>query len=484
MSKLNLKPKKLQKPQNRISQFQRQELEISTLTMLLVSAGVFLLAYLIVGLIPPLRASYVGTLFFDRGFIQYLSVAAAAMVVAIAALKFLLLQKEHLALSKIWIADHIPLDKPDAHEVEYFQQRLMKDGSLIALRCGRVLKAYIKNGDRTAATEFALDDSAFYASNSESSYSFPRILVWAIPLLGFIGTVLGISGAVTGFSGFIENSGDVELIKKGIGTVTNSLGVAFDTTLLALFLSVVVMIPLVLVERYESRLLLGIDVFINDKLLPRLTKKKDQLDSAGINEAVAGAIKEHFPSPEDLIDPAHNYAEKATDKLSKGFLSEVSKVYGISSQVVTQVGDIREQANRDRQEFLTFFAQQQQTNQELVQQIRSIVAEIRSKNMAAAEDLNVQTQGISQQLEKAAQILESRVGSLEATTQKMLDFQNIQQGLERSFASLEKTAQLEHVLSAVKDNLSQLQPLLQQLNKPRRITLVEHDHDKNSRQSE
>jgi biopolymer transport protein ExbB/TolQ len=476
MNKFNLKPKK-----SRISDLQRQELNINLVILSLASVVIFLVTYLIVGIIPAIRKSYVGILLFERGFIQYLSVALAAIVIATVVMKFLLLRKEHQALRKIWIADHIPLERPDAHEVEYFQERLIKDGNLVAIRCGRVLKAYIKNGDRTAANEFALDDSAFYVNNSESSYSFPRILVWAIPLLGFIGTVIGISGAVSGFSGFIENSGDVELIKKGIGTVTSSLGVAFDTTLLALFLSVLVMIPLVLVESYESNLLLGIDVFINDKLLPRLTKKNEQLDSAAINRAVAGAIKEHFPDPEDLIDPAHSYAEKASDKLSKGFLSEVSKVYGISSQVVTQVGDIREQANRDRQEFLTFFAQQQKTNQELVQQIRLVVEEIRSKNMATAQDLNAQTQGISQQLEKAAQILETRIGSLEAATRKMPDFSNIQPGVEKSFASLEQTSQLENVLSGIKDHLTQIQPVLQQLNKPRRITLVEHDHDQNSR---
>ncbi|MEO1673062.1 MAG: flagellar motor protein MotA [Cyanobacteria bacterium J06631_2] len=474
MSKFNLKPKK-----SRVSHSQRQELEINPILLLLVAAGIFLVTYLLVGALPPLRSSYVGVLLFERGFIQYIVVALAAVVIATAVLKFLLLRKEQEALRKIWIADHIPLDQPHAHEVDYFQQRLLKDGNLVAIRCGRVLKAYIKSGDRTAANEFAIDDSSFYLTASESSYSFPRILVWAIPLLGFIGTVIGISGAVSGFSGFLENSGDVEQIKEGIGAVTSSLGLAFDTTLLALFLSVLVMIPLVLVERYESNLLLGIDVFINDKLLPRLTKKNDQLDPAQINQAVAGAIKEYFPNPEDLIDPAHSYAEKASDKLSKGFLSEVSKVYGISSQIVNQVGDVREQANRDRQEFLTFFAQQQKTNQELVQQIRSVVEEIRSKNMAAANDLNTQTQGISQQLEKAAQILETRVGSLEAATQKMSDFSLVQQGLERSFSSLEKTAQLENVLSGVKDNLSQLQPILQQLNKPRKITLVEQDNGKN-----
>ena len=471
MSKFSLKPKK-----SRISHSRRQELEVNPILLLLVATAIFVVTYLVIGILPPLRESYVGVLLFERGFVQFVVVALAAVVIATAVLKYLLLRSEHQALKKIWIADHIPLDRPDSHEVDYFQERLIKDGNLVAVRCGRVLRAYIKSGDRTAANEFALDDSSFYLTASESSYSIPRILVWAIPLLGFIGTVIGISGAVSGFSGFLENSGDVEQIKEGIGAVTSSLGLAFDTTLLALFLSVLVMIPLVLVERYESSLLLGIDVFINDKLLPRLKKKNEQFDPEAVDRAVAGAIKEYFPSPKDLIDPAHAYAEQASAKLSKGFLDEVSKVYGISSQVVNQVGDMREQANRDRQEFLSFFSQQQKSNEELVRQIRSVVEEIRTKNMAAAEDLNSQTQGISQQLEKAAQILESRVGSLETATKKMSDFSLIQQGLERSFASLEKTAQLENVLSGVRENLSQLQPILQQLNKPRRITLVEQDN--------
>ena len=470
MSKFNLKSQKF-----RSFNSKRQELEVDPLLLLLVAIGIFALTYIIVGFVPAIRESYVGVLLFERGFIQAIVVLLAAIVIATSVLKFLLLKKEHQALRKIWIADHIPLEKPNAHEVEYFQQRLLKDENLVAIRCGRILRAYIKSGDRTVANEFALDDSSFYQSASETSYSLPRILVWAIPLLGFIGTVIGISGAVSGFSGFLENSADVEQIKEGIGQVTSNLGLAFDTTLLALFLSVLVMIPLVLVERYESNLLLGIDVFINDKLLPRLKKKTEQLDPELIEQTVAGAIKEYFPNPQSLIEPAQSYAQQAAKQLATGFIAEIAKVQNVSSQVIEQVGEVRQQGNRDRQQFLDFFSRQQQENQELVEQIRAIVEEIRARNLAAAEDLNAQTQGISEQLEKAARILESRVGSLEVATQKMSDFQNIQQGLERSFASLEKTAQLENVLTGVRDNLDRLQPILKQLNKPRRITLVEQD---------
>ncbi|MEM8828023.1 MAG: MotA/TolQ/ExbB proton channel family protein [Cyanobacteria bacterium P01_G01_bin.19] len=477
MSKLRQnKPKK-----PRLRNSKRQELEVDSLFLGAIALGIFLVTYLVVGIVPILRQSYIGKLLYEQGtaqFVQIIVVALTSIVIAFTILKFWLLRTEYDALHKIWIADHIPLHQPNSHEVAYFQERLSKDGNLIALRCARILKAYIKSGDRATATEFALDDSSFYMTASESSYSVPRIFIWAIPLLGFVGTVIGISGAVSSFSGVLETSGDVEAIKGGIGNVTTNLGLAFDTTLLALFLSVVVMIPLVLVERYESKLLLGIDVFINDKLLPRLKKRNEQLDPEAIDDAVRSAIKENFPNPQDLVQPAHSYAEQAAKSLSTGFIAEISKVQNVSSQVIAQVNDIRQQTNRDREEFLNFFAQQQQTNQQLVEQIRGIIEEIRSNNAAAANDLNVQTQGISEQLENAARVLEGKVGSLELATQKMSDFQHIQQSLERSFISLEKTAQLENVLSAVKDNLAQLQPILLQLNKPRRITLVEQDPQK------
>ena len=475
------RPNKAKKPRSRNSK--RQELEVDSLLLYAIAAGIFAVTYLVAGIIPGLRESYIGKLLYEQGsaqFVQIIVVALTSLVIAFTILKFLLLKKEYDALSKIWIADHIPLDKPDSHEVAYFQERLLKDSNLVALRCGRILKAYIRSGDRAVANEFALDDSSFYLAASESSYSIPRILIWAIPLLGFVGTVIGISGAVSSFSGVLESSGDVEAIKGGIGNVTTNLGLAFDTTLLALFLSVLVMIPLVLVERYESKLLLGIDVFVNDKLLPRLRKKSEHIDVDTIDSAVRGAIRENFPNPEDLVQPARSYAEQAARNLSTGFISEISKVQDVSSQVIDRVNDIRQQTNRDRENFLNFFAQQQQANQQLVQQIKGIIEEIKQNNKTVAKDLNAQTQGISQQLENAAKVLESRVGSLEIATQRMSDFQHIQQGLERSFTSLEKTAQLETVLNAVKDNLAQLQPIMQQLTKPRRITIVEQDSHKNS----
>lgn len=451
----------------------RQELEVDLLWVIVIAAVIVVAVYL---LLAPFRSSMVGTLLYDRGFTQYLVMVLAGMVVATSALKLLVLQPEYSALSKIWIAEHIPLDQPESSEVVYLKDRLLADKSIVARRCGRVLEAYTKSGDREVATEFALDDSSFYQSASESSFSVPRILVWAIPLLGFIGTVVGISQAVSEFSGVLDTAGDVDKIKDGIGAVTTGLSVAFDTTLLALFLSVMVMIPLVLVERHESRLLLGIDIFINDKLLPRLKDKSQGMDAEAINLAVKGAIEQHFPDPQSLIEPAQSYAEQAATSLARGFLAEIAKVQDVSSEVITQVGEVRHLAESDRQQFMEFFVQQQRANREALTQIQDLVAEIKTKNSKLSSGLNLQARNITDQLQEAAQMLETRVSSLEVSASKISDLKKWQTKLDETVRHLEQTAKLANVLEGVKENLGELKPVLSQLNKPRTITLVEKDN--------
>lgn len=68
-----------------------------------------------------------------------------------------------------------------------------------------------------------------HRDTSEMDQTNIRYLLWAIPSLGFIGTVLGISQAL-----MIANGKDMKAI-------TATLGVAFDTTLVALILSIILM---------------------------------------------------------------------------------------------------------------------------------------------------------------------------------------------------------------------------------------------------
>ena len=93
----------------------------------------------------------------------------------------------------------------------------------------------------------------------EESYLLPRYISWAVPILGFIGTVLGISLAADGIRRIIASDAGVSSLSSDLGGAIAPLGIAFDTTLIALSLSVVLTLFLSLVQRDEERILATIE---------------------------------------------------------------------------------------------------------------------------------------------------------------------------------------------------------------------------------
>jgi len=71
-----------------------------------------------------------------------------------------------------------------------------------------------------------------------SSYNLLRGFIWATPVLGFIGTVLGLGDAIGGFGKTIAGTQEVEAIKASLGGVTAGLSTAFDTTLVGLLATI------------------------------------------------------------------------------------------------------------------------------------------------------------------------------------------------------------------------------------------------------
>jgi biopolymer transport protein ExbB/TolQ len=93
---------------------------------------------------------------------------------------------------------------------------------------------------------------------SEGDQSVIRYLTWVIPSIGFVGTVLGISQAL-----IVANSGDMNKI-------TSLLGVAFDTTLVALILSIIIMWFVHRLQEETDRFHSDLKEFIIDNLINRI----------------------------------------------------------------------------------------------------------------------------------------------------------------------------------------------------------------------
>lgn len=90
---------------------------------------------------------------------------------------------------------------------------------------------------------------------SADFYVVPRYLNWAIPILGFIGTVLGISLAADGIQNIIGSGRGLSDLSGELGEAIAPLGIAFDTTLIALSLSVVLTFLQIGLQRREDNVL-------------------------------------------------------------------------------------------------------------------------------------------------------------------------------------------------------------------------------------
>ncbi len=95
-------------------------------------------------------------------------------------------------------------------------------------------------------------------------YSMIRYVVWVIPTLGFIGTVIGISLALA-FAGAVDIQ-DPTLLAE----LTKRLAVAFNTTLLALVMSAILVLIQHVVQAQEERALNRAGQYCLDNLINRL----------------------------------------------------------------------------------------------------------------------------------------------------------------------------------------------------------------------
>ena len=113
-----------------------------------------------------------------------------------------------------------------------------------------------------------------YQHEIDLRYNLLRYLVWLIPTLGFIGTVVGISLALNSIgTTFAEWRPQVDLTELGpklMAALTPKLGVAFYTTLLALLQTAVLMFAMHVVQGREERALNAIGQYCLDNLVNRL----------------------------------------------------------------------------------------------------------------------------------------------------------------------------------------------------------------------
>ncbi len=196
---------------------------------------------------------------------QEAEIILMAWALALLAYKALAQRSEQRAL------ENAPLKLPDGMKIlpedtrEYSRQI---EGLAPEDRVMLVPRAVLAALARFGATRSVQDASTVAhsicqseAERLDSELSMLRYIAWAIPAIGFIGTVRGIGDAL----GMAHKA-----VTGDISGVTEGLGVAFNSTLIALLLSILLMFLLQQLQTVQERHVLDTETWLDQRVIRNL----------------------------------------------------------------------------------------------------------------------------------------------------------------------------------------------------------------------
>lgn len=219
----------------------------------------------------------------------------------------------------------------------------------------------------------------------ENSFGLVRFITWAIPILGFLGTVLGITAAISGVT--------PEVLEESLSTVTDGLAEAFDSTALALGLTMVLMFISYLIEKQEQAVLALVDTIIDRQLGHRFSR--EQADASPFLGIVQQSSQALAASVEGLV-------ARQADVWAKALGAADQRVVGVYQQAQQQLTDALGQAlDRTIEAYAQRLAalEQQSLAQsaQLLQQLANLAAAVRDTGREQQESLKQVAQGVSGQ---------------------------------------------------------------------------------------
>jgi biopolymer transport protein ExbB/TolQ len=208
-----------------------------------------------------------------------------------------------------------------------------------------------------------LDDELKYladveVSRAHASYGLFRVILWAIPILGFLGTVIGITMALNGV--------DLQAPDQSMVHVLTGLGLKFDTTALALTLSMLLMFVHFLVDRTETGLLERVDRQVARELtglFPKVPSGPDgQLAAVRrmadtMIHAAKRLVKQQAELWQDAMESAHERWSRLAEDAGENLKAALGESLKLHAREVAAAEQAAAEKNRqqwsDLQEALT-----------------------------------------------------------------------------------------------------------------------------------
>lgn len=302
----------------------------------------------------PFSNTGIGEIFLKRGWVNYAETFLFVWGMTILLMKLKKNQHQERALLldlfPARIGTEIHRDNVGEFIENIYKVPITLRDSLFVNRIRKALELFETRTDNAEVAAFLSTQSDIDANRSGGSYSLLKVFLWAIPILGFIGTVMGLSTAVASLA--MGDNASPEALKSSINSLTGGLGVAFDTTLLGLILSMFMSFPMAGVQKKEDETLTLIDAFCTEKLLPKLNDSRNAASNLLVEQAdsipqlVASLARAHETFLINLNESTRQLKESgaAMDKrlqshqvtVETAFTDAVKKLSETSSEVFIQ----------------------------------------------------------------------------------------------------------------------------------------------------
>jgi biopolymer transport protein ExbB/TolQ/DNA-directed RNA polymerase subunit RPC12/RpoP len=302
--------------------------DVSLLISGLIGLGFLVIFYAIAWTLRQTIHPRIAEIFTDRGWIQYASVFFFGWSMAIIFLKSrkLARQKESMLFDLLPtdIAEDITPQNLDRFTSNIHELPADPRTSFLIKRVRRGLEHFRVRRNAAEVSGMLTSQSEIDNNSVESSYTILHTFLWAIPILGFIGTVIGISAAVDNFAATMEAADDMNALQEALGGVTGGLGTAFDTTLVALVMSVIIIFPTKGMQKAEEDLLNWVDEYCNENLLKRLKGDEGGGPSTGdyrkdMHRAINAAMSEHHAELQSWTERLERIGTTLTEKAARGW---------------------------------------------------------------------------------------------------------------------------------------------------------------------
>lgn len=210
----------------------------------------------------------------ERGWTPYAMVALFVLAIVILFVKWckLAFQRKAFKIELIPVGNNFALTSDTALDVIKTLNESVDDPKRFVLfnRIERALLNLKNVGNLSDVSEMLRAQAENDESHMDSSYGLLSGIIWVIPILGFIGTVVGLSGAIGGFGAVLNTDASVSSLRDGLAPVTSNLGIAFDTTFVALVLAMIIQMMMTFLRKQEELFLDACRDYAHVNIISRL----------------------------------------------------------------------------------------------------------------------------------------------------------------------------------------------------------------------